>query len=217
MTRLSLLLSLTLVAACVSVKYQSAGRQIAPETGKTLLVGRVRFFHDGREFFPWNRSLFSTSVGTDTERHLWLLRPGHRAVSAELHPDPDGSLAIWLAPGDYALVGSTRLPTVGGNPDELVALFRIPAGAVTLYAGDLSFTTERHEGGHFARGEFGEATVALAPPDSARVILERRFGALTAPPVVSAWCAGASLPAFQDRDLATHAKELLDRNCAGGG
>ena len=206
-------LAVAVLAGCVSIHYQRPGRHIAPRAGQTLLFGRVRFFHDGREFFPWNVSLIAPPIGTDTERHLWLLRLGRRAVSAELHPDPDGSLSIWLAHGDYALVGSTQLQTSGAPPYEVVALFRVPAGPVAAYAGDLNMTTESHEGGHLSYSELGDKTVTLLPVDIARVTLEQRLGTLPETPVVSPWCVGNHLPGFNDAKLAHRARELLDRHC----
>src|SRR5579859_962602 len=153
MQKLALPLALVLTASsgCVAVTYQRAGDQIRPRAGQTLFFGRVRFVHDGREFFPWAASLNPSGVTTNTERHLWLLRLGRRATSAELHPDGDGSLAIWLASGDYALLGSTQLLIEGAAPYEVVALFRVPAGAVAAYAGELTMSTESHEGARVAR------------------------------------------------------------------
>ena len=207
-------LALAVVAGCVSVRYQRPGQTITPRTEETLVFGRVRFFHDGREFFPWNVSLVEPGIGTHTERHLWLLRLGRRAVSAEVHPDPDGSLAIWLTTGDYALLGSTQLATSGAPPYEVVALFRVPGEPVAAYVGDLNMKTESYEGGHFSHGELGEQSVTLLPIDIARVTLEQRLGTLPEPPVLSPWCTGEHLPGFNDSKLATRAKELLDRGCA---
>lgn len=206
-------LALAVLSGCVSVRYQRPGRHIAPRAGETLVFGRVRFFHDGREFFPWDVSLVAAPVGTNTERHLWLLRLGRRAVSAEVHPDPDGSLAIWLASGDYALLGSTQLLTSGAPPYEVVALLRVPAGPVAAYTGELTMKTESHEGGHLSYSELGETSVTLLPIDIARVTLEQRLGTLPETPVLSPWCAGDDLPGFNDAKLATRAKELLDRGC----
>ncbi|HYL22189.1 MAG TPA: hypothetical protein VEU74_10540 [Gemmatimonadales bacterium] len=206
-------LALAVLPGCVSIRYQGPGRHITPRAGETLVFGRLRFFHDGREFFPWNVSLVAPPVGTDTERHVWLLRLGRRAVSAEVHPDPDGSLAIWLASGDYALLGSTQLETSGAPPYEVVALFRVPAGPVAAYTGDLNMKTESHEGGHLSYSELGEKSVTLLPIEIARVTFEQRLGTLPETPVLSPWCAGEHLPGFKDAALATRAKELLDRGC----
>jgi hypothetical protein len=177
------------------------------------VFGRVRFFHDGEEFFPWNVSLVTSAVRTNTERHMWLLRLGRRAVSAELHPDPDGSLAIWLDSGDYALLGSTRLAAAGAPPYEVVALVRVPAGPVAAYVGELHMNTESHEGGRLSYSELGATSVIVLPIDIARVALEQRVGALPAIPALSPWCAGEHLPGFTDSQLATRAEELLDRGC----
>lgn len=211
---IALALALTAVSACVAVGYQRPGRPIAPRPGETLVFGRLRFFRDGSEFFPWNVKPVWPSVEPNIERHVWLLRLGERAVSAEVHPDPDGSLAIWLAGGDYALLGSTQLPEAGTAPFEVVALLRVPAQSVAAYAGDLILKTESHEGGHFAHGEFGVTSVAVLPIDAARATLERSNGPLPEPPVPSPWCAGGDLPGFNDPRLATRAKERLDTGCA---
>lgn len=210
---IALALALAALSGCVSIRYQRPGRQITPRAGETLVFGRIRFFHDGREFFPWNVSLVAPPVGTDTERHLWLLRLGRRAVSAEVHPDPDGSLAIWLAHGDYALIGSTQLLPSGAPPYEVVALFRVPAGPVAAYTGELSMKTGSHEGGYLRYSELGDKSVTLLPVDIARVTLEQRLGTLPETPALSPWCAGARLPGFNDAKLAPRAKELLDRGC----
>ena len=208
--------SLALVAllGCVSFRYQGTGEQIAPRRDATLIFGRVRFFHDGTEFFPWNVQLFPHAAGTNTERHLWLLRLGRRAVSTELRPDPDGSLAIWLASGDYALLASTELLTAGAPPYEVVALFRVPAGPAPAYVGELQMKTESYEDGHVWHSELGATSVTVLPIDIARVTLEQRHGTLLEAPVVSPWCAGGHLPSFADDELVTRAKVLLDHGCA---
>ncbi|HEU5358754.1 MAG TPA: hypothetical protein VFU45_06530 [Gemmatimonadales bacterium] len=211
--RTVVLLTLLALSGCVTIRYQRPGSEVTPRTGETLVFGRVRFFHDGREFFPWKVSLVGDPVATNTERHLWLLRLGRRAVSSEVHPDPDGSLAIWLGSGDYALLGSTEIATEGAPPYEVVALIRVPAGPVSAYAGDLELRTESHEGGHLSRGEFGDATVTLAPITIARATVEQRLGRLPEVPATSSWCAGERVPGFNDSKLAARAKELLDQGC----
>jgi hypothetical protein len=203
-------LALSVPSGCVSIHYQRPGSHIDPRAGETLVFGRVRFFHDGREFFPWSATLFPPG---NTERHMWLLRMGRRAVSAEVRPDPDGSLAIWLAGGDYALLGSTQLLTSGAPPYEVVAIFRVPQGAVAAYLGELDVSTESHEGGHLSYGEIGYKSVTLLPIDVARVTLEQRLGVPPEPLVSSPWCAGDHLPGFDDPELANRARELLDRGC----
>ena len=199
------------LTACVGVTYQRRVDRITPRAGETLVFGRIRFVHDGREFHPWGTTLV---VPANTERHVWLLRLDRRATSAELHPDGDGSLAIWLAPGDYALVGSTQKVEPPSPALEVVAIFRVPAAdVVAAYAGDVAFATQSHEGAYLSRGEFGDAAVAVLPLDSARATLERRLGTLPRAPVASAWCVGDALPAFDDSKLAARSKALLDRGC----
>ncbi len=211
--RLAAVLALAAVSACVAVTYQRAGKHITPRAGQTLVFGRLRFFHDGREFFPWDVSLAQSGVATRTERHIWLLRLGRRAVSAEVHPDPDGSLAIWLASGDYAVLGSMDRLTAGAAPYEVVALFRVPAGPVAVYAGELTMTTKTYEGGHLSRGELGAPSVTLLPIDIARATLEQRLGTLPEAPALSPWCTGEQVPGFNDSNLAARGKALLDSGC----
>lgn len=213
MKALSFAVALFAASSCVGVTYQRAGQRIAPRAGQTLVLTRVRFFHDAREFFPWNVSLAPSGVAARTERHLWLLRLHPRAVSAELHPDADGSLAIWLANGDYALLGSTELPDAGAAPYEVVALLRVPAGAVAAYAGELTFATGTHEGWYAARGELGDASVVVEPNDAARAGFEPRVGTLPEAPVLSRWCAGEQVPGFTDPEFGRRARELLDGAC----
>lgn len=213
---IALALVLAALPGCVDVRYQRPGQHITPRAGKTLVFGRLRFFHDGREFFPWKVTLVAAPAGTNTERHLWLLRLGQRAVSAEVHPDKDGSLAIWLASGDYALLGSTEAMASGPAAFEVVAVFRVPAGTIATYAGDLTMKTESHEDGYVSYSEFGTKSVEMPPIELARATLEQKFGTLPEPLIVSAWCVGDTLPDFNDGNLANRARELLDRGCHDG-
>jgi len=208
----SLLLALAVVVltGCVNVEYARQAQRIEPRDGQALVFGRIRFFHDGHEYYPWRPTIVQ-----GYERHLWLLRLDRRSVSAEMHPDADGTLAIWITPGDYALVGSTEKLRSMSNFRETVALLRVPAGQVAVYAGDLIFTTTTsREGGQFHVSAFGSVTVAVQPPEAAQEAMERRLAALPAPTVSSPWCAGADVPAFEDPDLVSRARQLLDQGCA---
>ena len=207
-------LSLAYAAACVEVTCQRPGHAITLRAGQVLVYGRVRCFHDGIEFFPWRPALLPDSAWRSIERHLWLLRLGERAVSPELHPDADGSLAIWLGSGDYAIVGSTEIPTNGPSGFEVVGLIRVPEGPLAAYSGDLALRTESHEGWYASRGALGEASVSLLPVEKARALLEQRFGALPGPPVLAPWCVGEQLPRFEDPELASRGREILDRGCS---
>ncbi len=206
-------LSVVSAAACVDVRYQLPSHAIAPRAGKVLVFGQVRFFIDELEIFPWRPALLPDPAWRTIERHLWLLRLGRRAVSPEIHPDSDGSLAIWLASGDYALIGNTEIPSGGPSDYEVVALIRVPDGSIAAYAGELIFTTKRREGWSASRGAFGVASVLVLPAEDARADLEQRLGTLPESPVVSPWCVGEDLPGFNDPDLATRASENLDRGC----
>ena len=210
---IALAMVLGVLAGCVSIRYAGPGQDLEPRAGETLLYGRVRFFHDDREFFPFAPNLVAPALGADPERHLWFLRLDRRAVSAELHPDPDGTLTLWLEDGDYALIGCTRLENEGIPPYEVIALFRVPAGAACTYLGDLNLKTRSHEGGHWSHGELGETSVTLLPTDIARKTVELRLGVLPGPQIPSAWCTGDAVPDFDDARLADRARQLLDRGC----
>lgn len=198
---------------CVEINYQRADQTITARAGHVLIFGHVRFFEDNVEFFPWEPALFPSSAWRAVERHLWLLRLGQRAVSPEIHPDADGALAIWLASGDYALIGNTEIPTSGSSGYEVLALIRVPEGPVAAYAGELMFISEYHEGWSATRGAFGTAAVGVLPVTAGRADLEKRLGPLREPPVVSPWCVGDDLPGFNDSDLMTRAREILDLGC----
>lgn len=210
---IGVILMATYTGACVDISYQRPDQAITPRAGHVLIFGHVRFFQDNVEFFPWKPALLPDSAWRAIERHLWLLRLGGRAVSPEIHPDADGALAIWLASGDYALIGNTEIPTSGSSGYEVVALIRVPDGPTAAYAGELMFISEHHEGWSAARGAFGVAEVAVMPVTAGRSDLENRLGSLPEPPVVSPWCVGDDLPRFDDPDLMTRAREILDRGC----
>jgi hypothetical protein len=91
----------------------------------------------------------------------------------------------------------------------------VPDGPVSAYAGQLIFKTEHHEGWFATRGAFGVASVVTLPVEDVRADLEKRFGSLPEPPAVSPWCVGENLPGFNDPDLMTRAREILDRGCTG--
>jgi hypothetical protein len=201
-------LAVFVLTGCANVEYAHQGERIEPRAGLALVFGRLRFFHDGHEYYPWRPTILQ-----GYERHLWLLRLNGRAVSAELHPDEDGTLSAWIRPGDYALAGSIEKLRSMSSFREIVALLRVPGDQVAVYAGDLNFTTSSQEGGHAHFTEFGTCTVTVKPLEAAREALERRLAALPAPPVSSPWCAGHDMPAFDDPDLVRRARQLLDQGC----
>jgi len=211
--RLALAAAFLALSACATVTYQRPGEAITPHAGEAVAFGRVRFFHDGKEFFPWEVKVVVFPVA-NTERHIWFLRLDGRAVSAEVQPDPNGSLAIRLATGDYALLGSTEAQGAGTGAFYVVALFRVPPGAAAVYQGDLIFRTETREGGHWSSA-FGDGSVTLMPLALARDSLEKKFGTLPQQFVSSPWCVNDSLPGFNDPSLAKRATALLDRGCSG--
>ena len=209
--------SLVLLAACVTIDYPQPGQAIEPRAGEALVFGRVRFFDETHEYFPWR----ATSV-LGPELHLWLLRLQPRGVSPEMQLEPDRSFRGWLKAGDYALVANRHAVSGAGTSDperqdmEVVALLRVPSGAVEAYAGTLVLVVRAGavDLQHLqALYEFGETRVSADPPSIAQESLEQAFGPLPRPPVVSLWCTGDELPGFSDADLAVRGRSLLDRGC----
>lgn len=208
------MLVLVALASCVTVEYPDRGLRITPRAGHALVFGRVQFFDEaGREYFPWSLNPLAPQL------HLWLLRLDPRRVSPELNFASDGTFGAWIEAGDYALVGSRR--PVGGSMQEMqdkfvVALLRVPADAVAVYAGDLVLTA------HVSAFVIAElepdyaivgSHVSADDLRSAQERLERQFGVLPEAPAVSTWCAGKEVPGFDDPDLITHGRSLLEAGC----
>lgn len=211
----------TLPACIMNVEYARPGQSLASHDGKGLVFSRIRFFYNGQEFFPWDpaatvRSLTDMLRDVDrTEaRHIWLRRLDVTAASWQLQPDKDGSLAIWLPAGDYALVGTEDDPTQGVPLNlAVVALLRVPAGAPAVYAGELVFADEFREGWH-GRYVFGSGRVTTESMATATRTLEARYGALPAPPALSAWCVGEQVPSGDNNpEFARQSRQLLDGGC----
>lgn len=195
------------LAGCVfNAEQARPGQVIEARAGSALVVGRIRFFEDGREYFPWQPSL----VGY--ERHLWLLRLDDRSASWELRPDEDGSLAVWLRAGDYALVGSDRGPEAGGRDQGIVAFLRVPRGAEVVLAGELVFSIEYREGAQLGH-RLGTASVLVPALQEATQSLERRHGAVTSTPVVSAWCVDRRVAVLTGQAFEAGYRALLDSGC----
>lgn len=201
------LLAATLTA-CVGVDYARPGEGLELRAGEALVFGRIRFVYDGQEYYPWRPTPLPSQ-----QRHLWLLRLDRRAVSAELHPDQDGSLAIWVPPGDYALVGSIEELESMSDFREVVALLRVPGPGAPVYAGDLVLTTEFREGGHWSDQPFGIATVVAGTVEAATALLQSKYGATPGTPTASPWCTAPALPALTDPELASRARRLLEQGC----
>jgi hypothetical protein len=197
------------LAACVMLVEQAReGERIDGHAGQSLVVGRVRFMHDGVEFFPWR-----VRLPVEEERHLWLLRLDSAAASFELWPEPDGTLAIWLAPGDYALMGSERRPKGPGFPGTPLALLRVRPDQRIVYAGDLVSSTRTAPEGFSAGRSMGDVRLELEPVERVREILEQRHGALPVAPVVTPWCVGDDVRTLRNEAFATRGRQLLDEGC----
>jgi hypothetical protein len=206
------LLSATLAACIMNVEYARRGESLAPREGKALVFSRMRFFDGGTEYFPWGfPSPTDVLLNINRARHVWL-RPLYRqATYWELQPDKDGSLAIWLPPGDYALCGVEGELSAATGPPDVVALLRVPDAQTAVYAGELVFTKEYREG--WSRSyTFGASSVTTGSVAAATETLKDRYGPLPTPPAVSAWCVGtmgSDLPQAYDADLKGRARQLL--------
>jgi hypothetical protein len=214
-------LGVALTACIMNVECARPGQALVAHPGKVLLVTRISFVEDGHEFFPWNPAAAVGSVtdmlldtAEDQARHVWLRRLDVTAASWELHPDADGSLAIWLPPGDYALLGSEGELEDGPRPaPTVVSLLRVPAEPSVVYAGELVFTQETREGLH-PRFVFGSGHAQDESLAEARRKLEARYGALPDEPSMARWCTGAQVPSGDyNPAFVRQSRRLLDEGC----
>ena len=200
----------------MNVEYARRGESLAPRAGKTLVFSRIRFIDDGLEYFPWGfPSPADVLSNIDRARHVWLRPLGRQTVYWELQPDTDGSLAIWLPPGDYALVGLEGELSAGVGPPVVVALLRVPDDKPVVYAGELVFT-RAHREGWSPSYTFGASSAATGSVTVATEALKTRYGPLPGEPAVAAWCVGAMgthLPQAFDSGFAERARLLL-RDCS---
>lgn len=217
-TLLVALLVATLSACMTSVEYAHPGQSLEPREGKALVFTRIRFFYDRREIFPWDASVFYDAV-LDIERaearHVWLLPLDATQGSWELRPDMDGTLTLWLSPGDYALCGRKDDPSGPAAPTlAVVALLRVPSGGPVVYAGELTFAEDFREGRH-ANHVFGAGSVTTDSMAEAIKKVEAKYGALPSPPAVSSWCVGEDLPSGKDiAEFISQSRAWLDAGCS---
>jgi|APFre7841882724_1041349.scaffolds.fasta_scaffold67831_1 hypothetical protein len=217
-TLLVALLVTTLPACMTNVEHARPGQSLEPREGKALVISRIRFFYDGREIFPWDASAFYDAV-LDIERaearHIWLLPLDATAGSWELRPDVDGTLTLWLPPGDYALVGRRDDPNGPADPNlAFMALLRVPSDRPVVYAGELTFAEDFRAGWH-AHPAFGDGSVTTHSMAEAIRKVEASYGALPNPPAVSVWCVGKDLPAANNiTEFVSQSRRLLDVGCS---
>lgn len=212
-------LAVTTVSACMmNVEYARPGQSMEPREGKALVFSRIRFFYDRHEIFPWDASAFYDAV-LDVERaearHVWLRPLDATEGSWELRPDMDGTLTLWLRPGDYALVGSKEDPSGPAvRTLAVVALLRVPFDRPVVYAGELTFSEDFRQGRH-AHLVFGSGSVTTDPMAEAIRKVEATYGTLPGPPALSAWCVGNDLPSGNfDPDFVIRSRQLLDAGCS---
>lgn len=212
------LLVTTLSACMTSVEYARPGQSLEPREGKALVFTRIRFVYDRREIFPWDASAFYDAV-LDIERaearHVWLLPLDATKGSWELRPATDGTLTLWLSPGDYALFGTKDDPSGPAAPNRaVVALLRVPSDRPVVYAGELTFAEDFREGQH-ANHFFGAGNVTTDPMAEAIRKVEAMYGALPGPPALSSWCVGEDLPFGSDiTEFVSQSRRLLDAGCS---
>lgn len=212
------LLVITPSACMTSVEYARPAHALEPREGKALVFTRIRFFYDRREIFPWDASAFYDTV-LDIERaearHVWLLPLDAAKGSWELRPDTDGTLALWLSPGDYALFGTKDDPSGPAATNRaVVALLRVPSDRSVVYAGELTFAEDFREGQH-ADHVFGAGSVTTDPMADAIRKIETIYGALPGPPALSVWCVGEDPPFGSDiTEFVSESRRLLDAGCS---
>ena len=210
------ILAAAMTAGCVTVGYVSPGQRVEPRAGEAVVFTRIRFLDDGREWFPWDPSFVEVMLEVEQHRNFWLRRLDRHAVTPVLQPDSDGSLALRIAPGDYALVGTDEeLADVDSTTRiELVALLRVPPDQPFVYAGDLMLVTQHREGWSAITRWLGEPLLQHESAQAATAAIEAKFGQLQGPLAVSLWCAGPGVPTFAGPDGLARARQLLERGCA---
>jgi hypothetical protein len=135
--------------------------------------------------------------------------------SWELRPDMDGTLTLWLSPGDYALFGGKDDPSGPAAPTlAVVALLRVPSGGPVVYAGELTFAEDFREGRH-ADHVFGAGSVTTDSMAEAIRKVEAMYGTLPAAPALSSWCVGEDLPSGNSiTEFVSQSRRLLDAGCS---
>lgn len=206
------MLGMASLAACVSVEFQQPGQPIQPHAAKALLVGRIQVFDEAGHRSTVQSTLYSSMY------LMHLGTSGTRSVEPGLRPDVDGRFALWLPPGDYALIAP--VPSYATDKDtntftEELALLRVPAGEQVVYTGNLVIHATRvMSEGAFSRGTFFNLTpvrVVADPLETVQKLLEQTYGPLARPPVSALWCIGHS-PGIID-PLNAGARAALDRGC----
>ncbi|MFO1393883.1 MAG: hypothetical protein U1F09_09010 [Steroidobacteraceae bacterium] len=203
------------LSACVEVEYLREGRPVEARPGEAVVFGRIRFMDDGREWSPWNPSFLDMMLDIEPKRHFWLRRLDRTAISAELHPDDDGSVAIRLHPGDYALVGTDEdIESIDSTTRlEIVALLRVPADQPLVYAGDVVLVTRYREGWTAVTRWLGEPVLDTESKAPETAALEAKYGPLPGPLAISYWCVSNALPVAPDYEGLHRALDLLNRGC----
>lgn len=203
------------LSACVEVEYLRKGRPVEARPGEAVVFGRIRFMDDGLEWSPWNPSFLEMMLDIEPKRHFWLRQLDRTAITAELHPDDDGSLAIRLHPGDYALIGTDEdIESVDSTTRfEIVALLRVPVDQPVIYAGDVVLVTRHREGWTRYRRWLGEPVLDAESTASETAALEAKFGPWPAPLAIHYWCVSSALPVAPDYEGLHRALDLLNRGC----
>lgn len=210
--RLLGVLCIASLAACYSVEFQQPGQPIEPHAGMALLYGRIQVFDEAGHRSTAQPTLYSSMY----LMHLGI--SGTRSAEPGLKPDADGWFALWVPPGDYALIAP--VPSSGTDKDtnmytEELALLRVPAGELAVYTGNLAITTKMVVSeGMFSRGTFftlASTRVVADPLETVQQSLEQKYGPLGRPPVAALWCIGNS-PGIVD-PLNAGARAVLDSNC----
>jgi hypothetical protein len=204
-----------LLCACVPVEYVRPGAALQSRADRPVVVGRIRCVHQNREWFPWDPTVADFLLKSARPRHFWLRSLDSNTITPELHPDPDGSLAIRMPAGDYALIGTDEdISDVDSTTRfEIVALLRVPRRGPLVYAGDLILVENYPEGWSAGNRWLGEPELRHVSLAEETTALEAKYGPLPGPPVASYWCVGSELPARNDFDGLQRARALLSGGC----
>jgi len=225
------LASAALAAGCTTFKVEvpAAGEAIVPRAGHSLVFGTVRLVDEAGEVrFPRPAGpaaveLLLPQSPRPSLSLLGLHRSGTRSLQWQgWHVEADGSYAIWVPAGDYALLAihPGEQESLGGDTQlyptnvDIAGLLRVPGDGGAIYAGELTLVL-RFRPLHWKDGsqlyDVVDANAAAAPLPEAQRTLEQRYGPLQAPLVQRLWCT-RELPGLRDESNA-RSLGLLDQGC----
>jgi hypothetical protein len=226
-----LLASVALAAGCATFEVDAPvpGQPIAPRAGQSLVFGTLRVvdeageIHFPRPAVPAVAGLLEPRSAQPHLSLLGLLPGGGRSLEWQgWSVEADGSYAIWVPAGDYALLAihPGEDDSLAAGPElypfsvDVAGLLRVPGDGGAVYTGELTLVV-RFRSFEFKDGaqlyDVVDTDAVAASPSGARQVLERRYGPLRAPPATRPWCT-RDLPGLRDERNA-RSLGLLDAGC----